>query len=118
MISLLTGLVISRDKISTEFEKAKMQLNKSLVVMFCILRLNFADVMSCSKEVRKNEICLKTDETYVEPYPLALNTTVVLKEIIDIDEKESSITVRVTRCLKMGIGHGHKYDTYSCMHSE
>ena len=64
--------------------------------MFCILRLNFADVMSCSKEVRENEICLKTNETYVEPYPLALNTTVVLKEIIEINEKESSITVRVS----------------------
>ena len=72
-----------------------MQLNKTLVVIFCILRLNFADLLSCSKEVRKNEICLKTNETYIEPYPLALNTTVVLKEIIEINEKESSITVRV-----------------------
>ena len=72
-----------------------MQLNKSLVVIFCILRLNFADIMSCSKEDKKNKICLKTDETYVEPYPLALNTTVILKEIIEINEKESSITVRV-----------------------
>ena len=33
--------------------------------------------------------------TYVAPYPLVLNTTVILREIIDINEKESSITVRV-----------------------
>ena len=43
--------------------------------------------------------------------PLALNTTVVLKEIIDIDEKESSITVRVSlqtawRDPRIGLSNG------------
>ena len=92
---------------------AKMQLNKSLVIMFCILRLNFAaeNVKTCKEENVKNEICLKSlngsNATYTDPFPLDLNTTMVLKEIIEINEKESSITVRViliTAWIDPGLG--------------
>ena len=92
---------------------AKMQLNKSLVIMFCILRLTFAaeNVKTCKEENVKNEICLKSlngrNATYTDPFPLALNTTMNLKEIIEIDEKESSITVRVllsTTWIDPGLG--------------
>ena len=91
VISLLNGLVISRG--------AKMQLAKSLVVVLCLLRLNFAAVSSCMEEHKKNKICIKgmaeSNANYVDPYPLVLNTTMNLKEIIKINEKESSITIRV-----------------------
>lgn len=88
-----------------------MQFVKSLVVIFCFVRLNFAAVRSCIEEDMKNRLCFKSIDgnnvTYVAPYPLALNTTVVLREIIDINEKESSITVRVflvTKWRDPGIG--------------
>ena len=92
---------------------AKIQLNKSLVIMFCILRLTFAaeNVKTCKEENVKNEICLKSldgsNATYTDPFPLDLNTTMVLKEIIEINEKESSITVRViliTAWIDPGLG--------------
>ena len=76
-----------------------MQFVKSLIVIFCYVRLNFAAVRSCIEEDVKNRLCFKSMDgsnvTYVAPYPLVLNTTVILREIIDINEKESSITVRV-----------------------
>ena len=90
-----------------------MQLHKSLVVMFCILRLNFAaeNIKTCKEENVKNEICLKTldgiNATYTDPFPLALNTTMILKEIIEINEKENSITVMVvliTAWIDPGLG--------------
>ena len=67
--------------------------------MFCAFRLSLATVRSCIDENVKNEICLKSvdgrNATYADPDQVALNTTVILKEIIEINEKESSITVRV-----------------------
>ena len=88
-----------------------MQFFKTLVVIFCFVRLNFAAVRSCIEEDVKNRLCFKSMDgnnvTYVVPYPLALNTTVILREIIDINEKESSITVRVflvTKWRDKGIG--------------
>ena len=96
VISLLNTPVISGREISTE--TAKMQLVKKLVVILSILRLNYAAVKSCIKENEENKICFKsmdgTNTSYVDPYPLVLKTKIVLKEIIDIDEKERSITIR------------------------
>ena len=72
-----------------------MQFVKSLIVIFCYVRLNFAAVRSCIEEDVKNRLCFKSMDgsnvTYVAPYPLVLNTTVILREIIDINEKESSM---------------------------
>ena len=88
-----------------------MQFVKSLVVIFCILRLNLAAIKSCIEEHKKDKICFKSidgiNTTYLAPYPLVLNTTMILKEIIEINEKESSITVRVILVAKWkdpGIG--------------
>ena len=90
-----------------------MQLHKSLVVMFYILRLNFAaeNIKTCKEENVKNEICLKSldgiNATYADPFPLALNTTMILKEIIEINEKDNSITVMVvliTAWIDPGLG--------------
>ena len=86
-------------KYQRKLKITKMQFVKSLVVIFCILRLNLAAIKSCIEEHKKNRLCFKSMEgnnvMYVDPYPLALNTTVILREIIDINEKESSITVPV-----------------------
>ena len=85
-----------------------MQLVKTLVVMFSILRLNFAAVNNCNEEDVKDTLCLKTN---VNCCPLVVNTTIALKEIIEISEKESSITVRVTlttlwRDPRVGLSNG------------
>ena len=77
-----------------------MELFKNLVVILCILRPNFAAIRSCIEEHRKDKVCFRSidgnNTAYVHPYPLVLNTTMILDEIIDINEKERSITLRVT----------------------
>ena len=76
-----------------------MQSMRTLVVIFCIFRLNFATIRSCIKENEENRICFLSiggiNTGYVAPFPLVLNTTMVLREVIEINEKESSITVQV-----------------------
>ena len=96
-------------EISTEI--SKMELFKILVVILSIFRINFAAVMSCIEEDKKNRICFKSmggsNSTYVFPYPLVVNTTMKLKEISEINEKDSSITVLVilvTKWRDPGIG--------------
>ena len=96
-------------EISTEI--SKMELFKILVVILSILRINFAPVTSCIEEDKKNIICFKSmggsNSTYVFPYPLVVNTTMKLKEISEINEKDSSITVLVilvTKWRDPGIG--------------
>ena len=96
-------------EISTEI--TKMELFKSLVVILSILKINFAAVRSCTEEDRKNRICFKSmvgsNSTYVYPYPLVVNTTIKLKEISKINEKDSSITVQIILVAKWrdpGIG--------------
>ena len=88
-----------------------MELFKSLFVIFSILRINFAAVMSCIEEHRKNRICFKgmvgSNLTYVDPYPLVVNTTIKLKQISNINEKDSSITIQIILMAKWrdpGIG--------------
>ena len=102
---MVNGSVIRRGEIT------KMELFKSLVAILSILRINFAAVMSCIEEDRKNRICFKSmggsTSTYVYPYPLVVNTTIKLKEISKINENDSSITVQiilVTKWRDPGIG--------------
>ena len=113
--SLLNGLIISRSEISTDIEIVKMQLLNSLVLLLCILRLTYATINSCEEETMKNVICFKStngsNAEYDPPFPLDLNSTMMLKEIIEINENENSITVRVdlvTRWRDPGIGLSNK----------
>ena len=93
MISLLKVLLISRSEIS------KMQSIKTLLIIFCFFKLNFATIRSCIKENEENRICFLSiggiNKGYVAPYPFVLNTTMILREVIEINEKESSITIQV-----------------------
>ena len=78
----------------TDIEIVKMQLVNSLVLLLCVLRVTYATINSCEEETMKNVICSKSTE-YDPPFPLDLNSTMMLKEIIEINEKENSIIVRV-----------------------
>ena len=84
-----------------------MQFVKILNIILSILRLNVVavngSVKSCKEEIEKNRICFKnivgSNTTYVDSYqppsPVVVNSTIMLLEVIEINEKESSITVRV-----------------------
>ena len=73
----------------------KMYLHKSLIVLTCLFKLNYAELKSCMKEAEAPRICQKSNESYLNPFPLNLTTIILLKEIVDIDEDEKSITAQL-----------------------
>ena len=52
----------------------------------CILR-------NCTKEEAENKVCRNGNS---KNHPIALNTTVYLKEIVEINEEKKSITMQIT----------------------
>ena len=73
----------------------KMYLHKSLIVLTCLFKLNYAELKSCMKEAEAPRICQKSNESYLNPFPLNLTTIILLKEIVDIDEDKKSITMQM-----------------------
>ena len=47
------------------------------------------------KEAEAPRICRKRNEGYLKPFPLNLKTKIELKEIVDINEDEKSITIQM-----------------------
>ena len=76
-------------------------------------KLNHAQLKSCQKEEDAAKICLKSNEGYLKPFPLILTTRIELKEIVDIDEDEKSITIQMnllTRWKDKGIDRSNASD--------
>ena len=72
-----------------------MNLAKFLVILTCLIKLNYADLKSCLRETEAPRICHKHNESYLTPFPLNLTTKIELKQIVDIDENEKSITIQM-----------------------
>ena len=72
-----------------------MFFDKSLIVFACLFKLNYAQLKSCLKEEHAHRICHKRDEGYIEPFPLNVSTRIELKEIVDIDTDDKSITIQL-----------------------
>ena len=66
---------------------------KYLLIMYCLFKLTWANLKSCSKNHDEVAVCLK--EGYIDAFPMTVNTYVYLKEIIDIDHNDNSISVGV-----------------------
>ena len=47
------------------------------------------------KEAEAPRICQKSNENYLNPFPLNLTTIIFLKEIVDIDEDKKSISMQM-----------------------
>ena len=72
-----------------------MKLAKFLVILTCLIKLNYADLKSCLREEEAPRICHKPNEGYLKPFPLNLTTKIELKQIVDIDENEKSVTIQM-----------------------
>ena len=83
------------------------------MVLTCFFKLNHAQLKSCLEEEDAAKICLKSSEGYLKPFPLNLTTKIELKEIVDIDEDEKSITIQMnllTRWNDKGIDRSNASD--------
>ena len=70
-------------------------LLKIVLVLATIFELNWAQLQSCDKEKDPHKICSKGPNGFSEPFPVKLNTTLYLEQIVGIDEDEKSISVQM-----------------------
>ena len=73
-----------------------MQRIKIILVLATIFELNLAQLQTCDKEKGKAKICSRGENGYSEPFPSKLNTTLLLDQIVGIDEDEKSISIQMT----------------------
>ena len=72
-----------------------MQIIKISLVLATIFELNLAQLKTCDEEKGKAKICSKGENGYSEPFPSKLNTTLLLDQIVGIDEDEKSISIQM-----------------------
>ena len=72
-----------------------MEVIKIILVFASLFELNWAQLKSCNEEKEKPKICSKGQDGFSEPFPVKLNTTLYLEQIVGIDEDEKSISVQM-----------------------
>ena len=70
-------------------------LLKIILVLATIFELNWAKLLSCDEEKDQFKICSKGLTGFSEPFPVKLNTTLYLEQIVGIDEDEKSVSVQM-----------------------
>ena len=82
-----------------------------LLLVFCILkpcsaRLKISDLKSCKEESHNSKICLTGENGYSKPFPVNVDSELILRNIIEIDENKNSISTNIelfTWWLDLGI---------------
>ena len=64
------------------------------LIMFCLFKLNIAELKSCSEEHPQLELCSTQEGGYINPLPLVLDSFFYLKSITDVDEAKNSISIQ------------------------
>ena len=54
-----------------------------------------AQLLSCSNETETPKVCFTGNTSNLDPFPMVLNTELVLQEIVGIDENEKSISIQM-----------------------
>ena len=72
-----------------------------LLLVFCILkpciaRLKISDLKSCKEERHESIICLTGENGYFKPFPVFVDSDLVLENIIEIDQNKNSISAQFT----------------------
>ena len=71
-------------------------LLKIILVLATIFEMNWAQLKSCDNEKDQPKICSKGQTGFSEPFPVELNTTMYLDQIVGIDEDEKSISIQMS----------------------
>ena len=72
----------------------------------CIAGLKISDLKSCKEKSNASLICLTDEKGYFNPFPVNVDSELVLRKIIEIDENKNSISAQfelLTRWLDPGI---------------
>ena len=73
----------------------KMHVFGYLLLMICNFMPNWAKLKACAEKHDQLELCLTKKDGYSPPFPTVVNTNLVLKEIIEIDNDKKSIKLQV-----------------------
>ena len=73
-----------------------MEVIKIMLVFALLFELNWAQLQSCNEEKDQPKICSKGQIGFSEPFPVKLNTTLYLEQIVGIDEDEKSISIQMS----------------------
>ena len=61
----------------------------------CIAGLKITDLKSCKEESHESKICLTGKNGYSKPFPVNVDSELILKNIIEIDENKNSISTNI-----------------------
>ena len=61
----------------------------------CIAKLRISDLKNCKDESPESIICLTGKNGYFKPFPVIVDSELVLRNLIGIDENKNSITVQL-----------------------
>ena len=71
-------------------------IRKQEILLTSIFGLNCtAQLLSCSNETESPKVCFTGNTSNLDPFPMVLNTELVLQEIVGIDENEKSISIQM-----------------------
>ena len=70
-----------------------------LLLVFCILkpsiaRLKISDLKNCKEGRHESKMCLTGENGYLKPFPVLVDTDLILKNLIEIDENKNSISAQ------------------------
>ena len=60
----------------------------------CIAELHTFDLKNCKEERHKSKICSTSENGYFKPFPVIVDSDLLLKNIRKIDENEKSISAQ------------------------
>ena len=70
-----------------------------LLFVFCILkpsiaRLKISDLKNCKEGRHESKMCLTGEDGYLKPFPVIVDTDLILRNLIEIDENKNSISAQ------------------------
>ena len=72
----------------------KMHTTFQIVIIVCLSKVVFSQLKNCNDTNDPYKICVNSKENYRQTHPHELDTTLVLNEIVGIDEDENSISIQ------------------------
>ena len=76
------------------------------IFQLCNAELHISDLKNCKEEKHKSKICLTGENEYFKPFPAIVNSDLILRNRIEIDENKNSISLQLqlwTRWVDKGV---------------
>ena len=64
------------------------------IFQLCNAELHISDLKNCKEEKHKSKICVTGENGYFKPFPAIVNSDLILRNIIEIDQNKNSISAQ------------------------